>query len=77
MEAMGDVPGEPDDPFLTAFGFVLAQPEVDTIIVGSHNPDHIRDNVRALSHKLPIPAETVEELQRRFDRLDDGWPGLT
>ena len=76
MEAMGDVPGEPDDPFLTAYGFVLAQPEVDTIIVGTHNADHVRDNVRALTDgRLPIPDETVRELQRRFDHLDDGWPG--
>ena len=76
MEAMGDVPGEPDDPFLTAYGFVLAHPEVDTIIVGSHNAEHVRDNVRAFTDgRLPIPEETVRELQRRFDHLDDGWPG--
>ena len=76
MEAMGDVPGEPDDPFLTAYGFVLAQPEIDTIIVGSHNADHVRDNVRAFTDgRLPIPEETVRGLQRRFDHLDDGWPG--
>ena len=76
LEAMGDVPGEPDDPFLTAYGFVLAQPEIDTIIVGTHNADHVRDNVRAFTDgRLPIPEETVRELQRRFDHLDDGWPG--
>ena len=77
MEAMGDVHGEPDDPFLTAYGFVLAHPEVDTIIVGTHNSDHVRENVRALTEILPIPEETVRELQRRFDHLNDGWPGLT
>lgn len=76
MEAMGDVPGEPEDPFLTAYGFVLAQPEIDTIIVGTHNADHVRDNVRAFTDgRLPIPDETVRELQRRFDHLDDGWLG--
>ena len=76
MEAMGDVPGEPDDPFLAAYGFVLAQPEIDTIIVGTHNADHVRDNVRAFTDgRLPIPHETVRELQRRFDHLDDGWLG--
>lgn len=77
MEAMGEVSGEPDDPFLTAFGFVLAHPEVDTIIVGTHNQDHVRGNIEMLAHRLPIPSETVHELQRRFDQLDDGWPGLT
>ena len=77
MQAMGPVTGEPDDRFLTAFGFVLAHPEVDTIIVGSHNPDHVRDNIETLEQRLPIPRETVEELQRHFDELDDGWPGLT
>ena len=70
------MPGEPDDPFLTAYGFVLAQPEIDTIIVGTHNADHVRDNVRAFTDgRLPIPEETVRELHRRFDALDDGWAG--
>ena len=76
MEAMGDVPGEPDDPFLTVYGFVLAHPEVDTIIVGTHDADHVRGNVRAFTDgRLPIPEETLRELQRRFDHLDDGWSG--
>ena len=76
MEAMGDVPGEPDEPFLAAYGFVLAQPEIDTIIVGTHNAEHVRDNVRAFTDgRLPIPEEAVHELHRRFDHLDDGWLG--
>ena len=76
MEAMGDVPGEPDDPFLAAYGFVLAHSEIDTIIVGTHNADHVRDNVRAFTDgRLPIPDATVRELRRRFDHLDDGWLG--
>jgi aryl-alcohol dehydrogenase-like predicted oxidoreductase len=72
MAAEGPLPSDPGDGVLLALGFVLAHEEVDTAIVGTRDPDHMRANIERLS-KLPAPQEAVEELRRRWDRLDDGW----
>lgn len=77
MEGMGPLPQAPEDPILLALGFVLAQPEVDTIIVGTHNPSHLSSNIEMVTRHLPISAETVRALHGRFEEVDDGWLQLT
>ena len=77
MARMGPVPGEPDDRTLTALGFALAHPAVDTAILGTANPDHMMANIAMVETKLPIASEVVEELQRRFDELGADWRGRT
>ncbi len=77
MEAMGPIPGSPDDPILLAMGFVFAHHEVDTAIAGTHNPAHLKANIEFVENGLPIAAEAVEELHRRFDAVGGEWPGLT
>ena len=54
-------------------GFVLARPEIDTIIVGTHNPDHVVSNVKLVENDLPIAGEAVADLYQRFDRLGADW----
>ena len=76
MARMGPIPNAPDDPVLLAMGFVFGHPEVDTAIVGTHNPAHMKANIEIVEHRLPIPSEVVEELQRRFDQQDDAWAQL-
>jgi len=76
MAEMGPVPGEPDDPILLALGFIFASPEVSTAIVGTHNASHLLANVTMVEEALPIPAEAVDELRRRFDLVGGDWPGL-
>jgi len=76
MASDGPAPGEPDDPILTALGFVMSQEHVDTAIVGTTSREHLRSNIRMVEGQIPIPRETVEELQRRFDRLNKGWGGM-
>ena len=73
MAESGPIPGAPEDRFLLALGFVFGQPAVDTIIVGTQNPSHMLSNIEKVANELPISAEAVGELQRRFDQLDDGW----
>jgi aryl-alcohol dehydrogenase-like predicted oxidoreductase len=65
MAALGPLPDAPQDPILLALGFVLAHPEVDTAIVGTANPKHMRENIDRL-RSLPISTQTVEELHRRY-----------
>jgi aryl-alcohol dehydrogenase-like predicted oxidoreductase len=77
MERSGDLPHEPANPVVMALGFTLAHEAIDTAIVGTKNPDHLKANVDWLSSALPVPAEAVAELQRRFDELGREWPQLT
>ena len=70
MLDMGPLPGAPDAPILLALGFVLAHEEVDTAIVGTSNPDHVRANIRLVERDLLLPAEVVQELHCRHDQLE-------
>jgi aryl-alcohol dehydrogenase-like predicted oxidoreductase len=65
---MGPIPGAPETLIALALGFTLAHEEVDTAIVGTRNPEHMRANIALVENELPIPAEVVQELRRRFDR---------
>lgn len=76
MHAMGPLPDTPDDPMLLAMGFVAAQPEVDTIIAGTHNPAHVLSNIDMIERQLLISSEVISELQRRFKQLGADWEQL-
>ena len=77
MRETGPVPGAPDDPIELAMGFVFAHPEVDTAILGTGNPEHMRANIDLVDQGLSISSETIEELRRRFDLTQDNWAQLT
>ena len=76
MARMGPVLGAPDDRILLALGFVFAHPEVDTAIVGTHNFSHMLANIELVEKHLPIAADVVQELSRRFDEVGADWVGL-
>jgi aryl-alcohol dehydrogenase-like predicted oxidoreductase len=46
--------------------FAIAEPALDTAIIGTKNLDHLRDNVAA-ARKGPLPADMVAEAKRRLD----------
>jgi aryl-alcohol dehydrogenase-like predicted oxidoreductase len=54
---------------ITAMEFILrftfTNPDLDTTIVGTANPEHLRDNVAVLQ-KGPLPAELYAEAKRRL-----------
>jgi aryl-alcohol dehydrogenase-like predicted oxidoreductase len=77
MARMGPIRDEPEDPILLALGFTLAHDEVDTAIVGTSNPDHMRANIERVETELPIEAGVVSELHRRFDQLGHSWDQRT
>ena len=45
--------------------FALSFDSIDTMIIGSSKPDHIRQNVR-ISEKGPLPLDVYEEAKRRL-----------
>lgn len=69
MLDMGPIPEAPQDPILLALGFILAHEAVDTAIVGTGNPDHMKANIELVENALPISAKVVQELHRRFGQL--------
>lgn len=77
MAEMGPIPGAPEHRILLALGLALAHEEVDTAIVGTHNPEHMRTNIEWVQTRLPIAAEAVSELHRRFEQVGQEWPQLT
>jgi aryl-alcohol dehydrogenase-like predicted oxidoreductase len=46
--------------------YAISTPGVTTIIAGTANPDHVRDNVRA-ARRGPLPDDVYAEAQRRLD----------
>jgi aryl-alcohol dehydrogenase-like predicted oxidoreductase len=73
MAGMGPIPSAPDDPILLALGFVFAHDEMDTIIVGTSNPAHMKSNITHWKTQLPIAVEAVEALHSRFAQVGRDW----
>ena len=70
----GPIPHAPEDRILLALGFTFAHREVDTAIVGTHNPAHMKSNIAMVENELPIDSRVIEELYRRFDAAaDEDW----
>jgi hypothetical protein len=74
MQALGPIPGAPEDRIHLSLGFTLARPEIDVAIVGTLNPDHMASNLRLMESGVELDPGVVEELYRRFDRLGADWP---
>lgn len=69
----GSISGAPEDSILLSLGFTLAHDVIDTAIVGTSNPEHLRENIRMVEEQLPIADGVVEELQRLFDQVQQDW----
>ncbi len=72
----GPIVGVPENRILFSLGFTLAHQEVDTVIVGTISPKHMLSNIEMVEEQLPISADVVIELQRRFDELGAEWVQL-
>lgn len=51
--------------------FTLSHPELDTTIVGTANPAHLRQNIDA-ARKGALPADVLAEAKRRLDTTASG-----
>ena len=75
MAALGPLDIPFGDRILMSLGFVMAHEEIDTAIVGTRNPEHLKSNIDLFNSKLPIDKSIVTELYRRWDELDENWIG--
>ena len=51
--------------------FTLSHPELDTTIVGTANPSHLRQNLDA-ARKGSLPPDVLAEAKRRLDAVAAG-----
>jgi aryl-alcohol dehydrogenase-like predicted oxidoreductase len=79
MWVLGPLAGSSYDRILLALGFAFAHDTVDTFIVGTRNPAHLRANIEMVNTRLPIAEEAIKELHRRFDHFaeDLDWHQLS
>jgi aryl-alcohol dehydrogenase-like predicted oxidoreductase len=73
MAALGPLPKTPENRIILSMAFTLAHPEVDTLIVGTRNPAHMRTNIQWVTEGIALAPETLAELHHRFEMLDEGW----
>lgn len=77
MARPGSIPCAPDDRILLALGYVFACPEVNTAIVGTRNSTHLQANIGEVEKGITLSTQTIEELNKRFEEMDDDWIQLT
>lgn len=58
--------GESDPAFMLRFA--LTHPHINTIIVGTMQPQHLQENIKAVK-KGPLPSSTYAEAKRRLDKV--------
>jgi aryl-alcohol dehydrogenase-like predicted oxidoreductase len=73
MMALGPLPTEIAHRILLALGFTFAHEQVDVIIIGTRNPDHMKSNIAWVNSSLPIDPALVEDLHRRFEEIGQNW----
>jgi aryl-alcohol dehydrogenase-like predicted oxidoreductase len=52
-----------------AYRFCRDEPGTDVILVGTGNPEHLRENIASFA-RPPLPEETVRKLKHIFRRVD-------
>jgi aryl-alcohol dehydrogenase-like predicted oxidoreductase len=57
------------DPMEFILRFTISNPDLDTTIVGTLDPAHVRDNVEVLL-KGPLPADMYKEARRRVRTVE-------
>jgi aryl-alcohol dehydrogenase-like predicted oxidoreductase len=76
MAGLGPLPGTVEHPVLLALGFTFAHDQIDTIIVGTRDPHHMKANIEWVNTSLPIDEAVVQELRRRFGEAGQDWVQL-
>jgi aryl-alcohol dehydrogenase-like predicted oxidoreductase len=59
-----------------ALRFAAFQPGVHACIVGTADPEHLRENA-AIIARGPLPADQVAAIRQAFKAHDEDWVGLT
>ncbi len=77
MAELGPIEIPSNDRILMSLGFTMSHEEIDTAIIGTRNPKHLKSNINLFNNHLPIDKSIISELYLRWDKLDTDWTGQT
>jgi aryl-alcohol dehydrogenase-like predicted oxidoreductase len=52
--------------------FTLSHPDLDTVLIGTKNPQHLTENIEVVANKGPLPEDLLTEAKRRLDAVGGG-----
>jgi aryl-alcohol dehydrogenase-like predicted oxidoreductase len=61
------------EPIVVSLDFVLSHDAVDTAIVGTSNPQHMKKNIQWVEDVLPIDSRYIQQIRQRFDEVGSSW----
>ena len=76
MQAADPVESLNMDRVSLAMAFVFSYAEVDTAIIGTRNPKHMRENLTRFQNGVTIDEHLRDEIETRFNALGTHWPQL-
>jgi aryl-alcohol dehydrogenase-like predicted oxidoreductase len=68
---LGPIADAPADRIALFLGFALAHSDIDTAILGTGNPAHMRANLQVFETMPPLPRQVIEELYHRFTEIEE------
>tara|TARA_Y100001970_G_C14233915_1_gene860615 strand:+ start:522 stop:1448 length:927 start_codon:yes stop_codon:yes gene_type:complete len=73
MRGLGKIKNESQNGILTSMGYTIQNPNVDVMIIGTTNINHLKNNLDIIDKELPIDENIIIELNKRFELLDNDW----
>lgn len=73
MRSLGKIKNESQNGILTSMGYTIQNPNVDVMIIGTTNINHLKKNLDIIDKELPIDENIIIELNKRFELLDNDW----
>jgi len=73
MRGLGKIKNESQNGILTSMGYTIQNPNVDVMIIGTTNINHLKKNLDIIDKELPIDENIIIELNKRFELLDNDW----
>jgi len=73
MRGLGEIPNEPSNGILTSMAYTTQNSNVDVMIIGTKSINHLRTNLNMINQDLPIDENVIDELNKRFELLDNNW----
>ena len=65
------------DPIEMSMAFALSKKEINVIIIGSKNLNHVEENLSYMTKNLDKYKNLINQYENIYEKLDDNWRQLT
>ena len=65
------------DPIELSMAFTLSRKEINVIIIGSKNNNHVEQNLDYMGKNLEIYQNLIKQYENIYEKLDENWRQLT